>query len=61
MELCSQLNEGKETKGVDLKLSVIKPFGAKWMVAAHDHIKNNPELVKNGLKKLEFQIVYNLQ
>ena len=36
-ELCSQWNEGKETEGVDLKLSVITPLGAKWMVAAHDH------------------------
>ena len=43
-ELCSQLNDGKETEGVDLKLSVIKPLDAKWMVAAHDHIKNNPNL-----------------
>ena len=50
-ELCSQLNEEKETEGVDLKLSVIKPLGAKWMVAAHDHIKNNPDLVKNGFKE----------
>ena len=50
-ELCSQLNEGKETEGVDLKLSVIKPLGAKWMAAAHDHIKNNPDLVKNGFNE----------
>ena len=56
-KLCSQLNEGKETEGVDLKLSVIRPLGAKWIVAAHDLIKNNSDLVKNGFQKLEFQVV----
>ena len=50
-ELCSQLNEGKATEAIDLKLSVIKPLGAKWMVALHDHIKSNPDLVKNGFKE----------
>ena len=49
--LCSQSNEGKETEGVNLKLSVVKPLSAKWMVAVHEHIKNNPDLVKNGLKE----------
>ena len=50
-ELCSQLNERKETEAIDLKLSVIKPLCAKWMVALHDHIKSNPDLVKNGFKE----------
>ena len=49
--LCSQLNEGKETEGVNLKLSVVKPLSAKWMVVVHEHIKNNPDLVKNGFKE----------
>lgn len=50
-KLCLQLNEGKVTETIDLKLSVIKPLGAKWMVALHDHVKSNPDLVKNGFKE----------
>ena len=49
--LCLQLNEGKETEGFNLKLSVVKPLSAKWMVAVHEHIKNSPDLVKNGFKE----------
>ena len=29
----------------------MKPLGAEWMVALHSHIKNNPDLVKNGFKE----------
>ena len=36
---------------VDLKLSHIKPLHAKWLVALYNHIKSNPDIVKNGRQK----------
>ena len=37
---------------VDLKLSVIKPVAAGWIVSLYDCIKCKPELVKMYLRKL---------
>ena len=31
-----------------MKLTTMKP---EWMVALHDHIKSNPDLVFNGFKE----------
>jgi len=31
-----------------LKLSVLKPFGAKWFVKAFEHVERNAEIDKNG-------------
>ena len=50
-QVCAQLDEGKQSEGVDLRLTTMKPLGAEWMVALHSHIKNNPDLVRNGFKE----------
>ena len=45
-------SEGTGTDtSVDLKLSVIKPIAAGWIVSLYDYIKRKPELVKNGFKE----------
>ena len=44
-EVCSNLEEE------DLKLSHIKALHAQWMVTLYNHIKSNPDIVKNGFKK----------
>ena len=36
---------------VDLRLSVMKPLGAKWLVELHDYIKGKPDIIKNGFKE----------
>lgn len=36
---------------VDLRLSIVKPIGAKWMIALSDYIKSHPEMIINGFKK----------
>ena len=42
-------SEGTDTDtSVDLKLNVIKPIAASWIVSFYDYIKRKPELVKNG-------------
>ena len=51
LQVCSQL-EGKTSKEpVDLRLSVMKPLGAKWLVELHDHMKGKPDIIKNGFKE----------
>lgn len=49
-EVSSNLEE-EDSSIVDLKLSRIKPLHAQWMVALYNHIKSNPDIVKNSFKK----------
>ena len=49
-EVCSNLEE-EDSSIVDLKLSRIKPLHAQWMVTLYNHIKSNPDIIKNGFKK----------
>ena len=51
LQVCSQIKGETETKPVDLRLSIIKPLCAKWIVSIYEHIKSNPALVSNGFKE----------
>ena len=46
-EVCSQLDEGS-VQFIDLRLSTMKPLGARWMVSGFDYMKSNPDIIKNG-------------
>ena len=35
---------------VDLRLSIVKPFSAKWFVQLNDYLKAHPDIIKNGSK-----------
>ena len=48
--ICQQLNEGTSVTPVDLRLSVIKPLGAKWMIKLYDYMRLNPDIIRNGFK-----------
>ena len=48
--VCAQL-EGKAAKEpVDLRMSVVKPWGAQWMTELYDYLKTKPDIIKNGFK-----------
>lgn len=50
-KIASQMEENpSQFKPVDLKLSVMKPLGARWMIQLYDHFKSTPEVVVNGFK-----------
>ena len=50
--ISNQLCQGvKPVKSVDLRLSIIKPLGARWMIALYDYFKSKPEIAKNGFKE----------
>ena len=45
-----QLNEESEITPVDLKMSTMKPLGARWLVSLYDYISGNQSIVVNGFK-----------
>lgn len=49
-KICQQLNVGGETVLIDLRVSVVKPLGIKWMMKLYDYLKSRPEIVQNGFK-----------
>ena len=46
-QICQQINEG-DSSAVDLRLNVVKPLGAQWMIQLYDYLKLHPEIIKNG-------------
>ena len=50
-KIASQMEENpSQLKPIDLKLSVMKPLGARWMIQLYDHFKSTPKVVVNGFK-----------
>ncbi len=48
-QICDHLETvGNTSKFVDLKLSIVKPLGAKWMVSMYDYFLSKPEIIRNG-------------
>ena len=46
----AELDAGKspDSVSVDLKMSVIKEVGARWLVSLYDYFLSNPSIVRNG-------------
>ena len=49
-QICEQLDEDAPVTPVDLKLSRVKPIGARWMMDLYDYLKSKPEIIINGFK-----------
>lgn len=45
-----QLDEGADIAPVDLRLSTMKPLGARWLVSLYDYLKERPSIIENGFK-----------
>ena len=45
-----QLDEGEEISPVDLKMSTMKPLGARWLVSLYDYLRENNSIIENGFK-----------
>ena len=41
---------GKEIQPVDMRLSIVKPVSAKWMVDLYDYLLAHPQIITNGFK-----------
>ena len=47
-KISEQLDASTEVVPVDLRLSVVKPLGASWMIKLYDYMKSNPDIIQNG-------------
>ena len=51
IEVQKQLDQGAtDITPVDLRMSIMKPLGAKWLVSLYDYFKTNDSIVLNGFK-----------
>lgn len=55
--ICDQLEGKLHKQQVDLRMSVVKPLGAKWMVEFFDYLKTKPDIVSKGFKK---SVIYDV-
>lgn len=51
-KIVAQQDSGTATQPVDMKLSIMKPIGAKWMIEAFDYIQSHPDMIRNGFKNV---------
>ena len=49
-QICQQLLEKTDVTPVDLRLSVVKPLGAQWMIVLYDYLKSKPDIIQNGFR-----------
>ena len=51
-ELHKQLkDQSTEVIPIDMKMSLVKPLSAKWIVSMFSYFKDNPSIVQNGFKE----------
>ena len=59
-EVCAQLKGEKEKAPVDLRLSIrlsiVKPLGARWIIDMHGYFKSKPDIVCNGFKDIKAKL-----
>ena len=47
----SNLDQGvQELTPTDLRMSIMKPLGACWLVSLHDYLKDHSSIISNGFK-----------
>ena len=49
-EIYKQLDQKEGISPVDLRLSIVKPLGAQWMIKLYDYVKSKPDIIKNGFR-----------
>lgn len=48
--IVAQKDTGKEIEPVDMRLSIVKPIAAKWMIDLYNYLIAHPQIIKNGFK-----------
>ena len=49
-KICQQLDRDEGMVPVDLRLSIVKPLGARWIIKLFDYLTSKPDIIKNGFK-----------
>ena len=47
-QICQTMKEGVAEKSIDLKMSIVKPLGAQWLIELYNYMKSKPEIIVNG-------------
>ena len=47
-KICRQFQGLESKEPVDLRLAIMKPLGAQWMISLHKYLKSNPQIIQNG-------------
>ena len=47
-QVCVKLGQKDKKQLVDLRSSIVKLLGAKWMVDLYDYLKGKPEMIRNS-------------
>ena len=47
-QVCTRLEQKTKKQPVDLRSSVVKPLGARWMVDLYNHLKSKLDIIRNG-------------
>ena len=50
-EVCPQLDGKLEREAIDLRLSAMKPLGAKWVIELYDYLKGKPDIIMNAFRE----------
>ena len=51
-QIIAQKDVGKEIQPVDMRMSIVKPVSAKWMIDLYDYVLAHPLIIKNGFKNV---------
>ncbi len=43
-----QHGDSSKINPVDLRMSIVKPLGVRWMISLYEYMKSKPEIIKNG-------------
>ena len=59
-EVNKQLEEGKQDiSPVDLRMSIMKPLGARWLVSLYDYLNQQNDIIINGFKAAGIDSCFN--
>ena len=51
-EVEKQLDHGNEITPINLRMSIMKPLSAQWLVSLYDHLNRNKSIIQNGFKDI---------
>ena len=54
-QVCTQLDGKLEKETINLRLSIMKLLGARWVIELCDYLKGKPDIIKNGFKEAGIQ------
>ena len=61
-KITEQLGKGpssRQLQPVDLRLSIMKPVGGRWMIELYDYLKSRPDIIVNGFRHVGILDILN--